>query len=45
MISLWAGQGVALARPGAAGQMVLQWWEEAKTSARALSARTQVGGA
>lgn len=44
MISLWAGQGVALAKSGQAGQMVLQWWEEAKTSARALSARTRTGG-
>lgn len=44
MISLWAGQGVGLAKPGPAGQLVLQWWEEARASARALLARTQVGG-
>jgi nitronate monooxygenase len=40
MISLWAGQAVKLAKPGDAGSMVQQWWDEAKTAAAALAART-----
>lgn len=39
LISLWAGQGVKLARPGDAGEMVKTWWEEAKAASRALAAR------
>jgi nitronate monooxygenase len=39
-MSLWAGQAVKLARPGAAGAMVRQWWAEAQVAAQALSART-----
>ena len=39
MLSLWAGQGVRLAKPGDAGEMVGQWWVEAKQASRALSER------
>ena len=39
MISLWAGQGVRLARPGDAGELVRQWWREAQEAAGRLSAR------
>lgn len=39
MISLWAGQGVRLAKPGDAGEMVAKWWEEAQAAAQALSER------
>lgn len=39
MISLWAGQGVGLARPGEAGAMVQAWWREAKEASAALQAR------
>ncbi|CAN7261142.1 nitronate monooxygenase [Phenylobacterium sp. LjRoot164] len=40
MISLWAGQGVRLARPGDAGDLVRQWWSEAQDAAGRLSVRT-----
>lgn len=40
MISLWAGQGVRLARPGDAGDMVRGWWREAQEAAGRLSRRT-----
>jgi nitronate monooxygenase len=40
MISLWAGQAVSLARPGAAGDMVRRWWAEAGQAAREVAART-----
>lgn len=39
MVSLWAGQGVGLARPGDAGEMVQSWWREAQQAAAALQAR------
>lgn len=39
MLSLWAGQGVRLAKPGDAGEMVTRWWEEAKQASRVLSDR------
>ena len=39
MLSLWAGQGVGLARPGDAGEMVQAWWREAKETAAALQSR------
>lgn len=39
MLSLWAGQGVRLAKPGDAGEMVGKWWEEAKQASQALSER------
>ena len=42
MISLWAGQGVALAKPGAAGEMVRRWWAEAQQASRDLARRTQI---
>lgn len=40
MISLWAGQGVRLAKPGDAGDMVKLWWDEAKEASRLLARRT-----
>ena len=40
MISLWAGQGVRLARPGDAGDLVRRWWSEAQDAAGRLSVRT-----
>jgi nitronate monooxygenase len=39
ILSLWAGQGVRLAKPGDAGEMVGQWWEEAKQASQALAER------
>lgn len=44
MLSLWAGQAVTLARPGAAGDMVRRWWAEAQQAAGQLSARTGRAG-
>jgi nitronate monooxygenase len=41
MMSLWAGQGVALAAAGDAETLVRRWWDEAKAAARALAARTE----
>ena len=43
MISLWAGQGIGLARPGQAEAMIRRWWAEAGEVARALTERT-LGG-
>jgi nitronate monooxygenase len=43
-MSLWAGQAVTLARPGAAGEMVKRWWSEAQAAAQALAARTGAKG-
>jgi nitronate monooxygenase len=40
VLSLWAGQGVKLAAPGEAGEMVRRWWDEARAASRALAART-----
>jgi nitronate monooxygenase len=40
MISLWAGQAVRLAKPGDAGEMVRQWWKEARDVSAALAVRT-----
>ena len=39
MISLWAGQGVGLARAGDAGEMLQAWWREAKEASDALQRR------
>ncbi|MES3026412.1 MAG: nitronate monooxygenase [Pseudomonadota bacterium] len=39
MVSLWAGQGVGLARPGEAGGMIQAWWREAQEASAALQAR------
>jgi nitronate monooxygenase len=39
MISLWAGQGVRLAGPGDAGDLVRHWWGEAQSAAQGLSRR------
>lgn len=39
-LSLWAGQGVRLARGGDAGDLVRQWWKEAQEAAALLSRRT-----
>ncbi|PZQ56039.1 MAG: nitronate monooxygenase [Phenylobacterium zucineum] len=44
MISLWAGQGAALATQGGAGEMIRRWWAEAREAAAAVSARTARGG-
>ena len=43
MMSLWAGQAVKLARPGAAGDLVRRWWDEAREAADAVAARTRRG--
>jgi nitronate monooxygenase len=40
LLSLWAGQGVKAARAGQSGDLVTQWWEEAKAAARAAVSRT-----
>ncbi|RYF91983.1 MAG: nitronate monooxygenase [Caulobacteraceae bacterium] len=40
VLSLWAGQGVSLTRPGRAGELVKAWWEEARAAAVELSNRT-----
>lgn len=40
---LWAGQGIRLARTGSAGDLVRQWWNEAREAAAELSARTRGG--
>lgn len=40
MLSLWAGQGVKLACPGAAEALVRRWWGETKLAAQAVAART-----
>jgi nitronate monooxygenase len=40
MMSLWAGQAVKLAKPGQAGEMVKQWWAQARASAQTLAQRT-----
>ncbi len=39
MVSLWAGQGVGLARPGEAGEMIQTWWREAQEASAALQVR------
>ena len=44
MISLWAGQGVGLAREGDAGDLVRAWWAQAQAAAQRLSARTSGSG-
>jgi nitronate monooxygenase len=43
LVSLWAGQGVALAGPGEAGEMIQRWWAEAGRAAEELSRRTGRG--
>ena len=40
VLSLWAGQAVKLAGPGDAGDLVEQWWSQAKDAAWALVKRT-----
>ncbi len=40
MLSLWAGQGVKLTRPGRAGDLVREWWAEARATAAALARST-----
>jgi hypothetical protein len=37
-----AGQGVKLARPGDAEQMIRRWWAEARNAARSLADRTGI---
>ena len=43
MVSLWAGQGVALAPTGAAADLLRQWWAEAGAAARGVVARYERG--
>lgn len=43
LMSLWAGQGVRLARPGQAAEMIRRWWGEAAQAADAVAARTRRG--
>jgi nitronate monooxygenase len=45
LISLWAGQGVALTQSGGAADLLRRWWGEAGEAARALAARTERRGA
>lgn len=40
LISLWAGQAVALAQPGHAGDLMRKWWAEAREAAVGLADRT-----
>jgi nitronate monooxygenase len=42
VLSLWAGQGVKLARPGDAEEMIRRWWAEAKDAARSLADRAGI---
>jgi nitronate monooxygenase len=39
-VSLWAGQAVALARPGPAADLLRGWWDEARAASDALARRT-----
>ena len=43
LISLWAGQGVGLARPGRAADMIRRWWAEAAEVTDDLVARMRRG--
>jgi nitronate monooxygenase len=40
VLSLWAGQAVKLAGPGASGDLVRRWWDEAKAVSAELAQRT-----
>jgi nitronate monooxygenase len=40
VLSLWAGQGVSLTKPGRAAELVQAWWEEVREVSTALHART-----
>lgn len=40
LMSLWAGQGVKLAKPGRAAELLAGWWREAKAVAQELAAST-----
>jgi nitronate monooxygenase len=40
VMSLWAGQAVRLATPGAAAELVRRWWAEARAVAGELTERT-----
>jgi len=42
VLSLWAGQGVKLAGPGDAEQMIRRWWAEARDAARSVANRTGI---
>lgn len=44
VLSLWAGQGVSLARGGSAGDLVRDWWDDAKAVSREVHARTHGRG-
>lgn len=39
LMSLWAGQGVALSRASAAADLMHQWWDEARRASQTLAAR------
>lgn len=41
LLSLWAGQGVALAGPGAAADLMRGWWRDAGEAAQAVVRRTR----
>ena len=43
MISLWAGQGVGLARPGRAEEQLRRWWAQAGDAAAEVAGRTKRG--
>ena len=40
VLSLWAGQGVSLTRPGRAADLIQAWWAQAHEVSAALHART-----
>ena len=42
LLSLWAGQGAALARTGPAAELVRRWWTEARAASERLSRRTGI---
>lgn len=44
VLSLWAGQGVALGRDGGAADLVRAWWDEAREVSDALRTRTHGRG-
>jgi nitronate monooxygenase len=44
LMSLWAGQGVSLATPGRAGELLARWWAEAGEASDALARRVRGKG-
>ena len=45
VLSLWAGQGATMAAPGRSGELVGQWWDQARAAAGRLGTRTRSGAA